>query len=167
MRKLANLYLCYNYRYDKDNDALVRVESPEGYLLSYGIYRTKIKAEDLPDWYIPGYYYKRHGYLSAKGIKHLMYLPQKQWDHMFKDDCLFISYDKPITHTGNSISDYNDYDENIFGGVIVEFLLAAEKFSGYDISEIKAQIEDKRLWLKENYPEAYIREVPFDMPFFV
>ena len=85
---------------------------------------------------------------------------------MFKDDFLFISYEKPITHTTDSILDYTGHDEHIYGGFIVKFLKAAEKYSGYDISEIKAQIEDKRLWFKENYPGDYAHEVPQDKPFF-
>ena len=43
---------------------------------------------------------------------------------------------------------------------------AAEKYSGYDITEIKAQIEDKRLWLKETFPDTYKVEVHNDKPFF-
>ena len=41
---------------------------------------------DLPEWYVYGYFYKRHGYMSAKGIKYLAYRPQKHWNHMFKDE---------------------------------------------------------------------------------
>ena len=36
----------------------------------------------------------------------------------------------------------------------------------YDISAIKEQIERKRLWFKETYPEFYELEVPRDQPFF-
>lgn len=166
MRKLANLYLVYHYAWDKKQHSHVRKEDPDGYLFSHGQYKTKIRAEDLPEWYVYGYYYKCHGYLSAKGVKHLVYRPNKCWNHMFKDDFLFISYDKSITHTTDSILDYTGHDEHIYGGFIVKFLKAAEKYSGYDISEIKAQIEDKRLWFKENYPGDYAHEVPQDKPFF-
>ena len=166
MKRLANRYMCYDYKYDATLHGFVKIESPEGYLLSHGKYKTKIKAEDLPEWYVYGYYYKKHGYMSAKGIKHLAYRPQKHWNHMFKDDFLFVSYDKPITHTGDSVYDYQGYDELMYGGIIVEFLLAAEKYSGYDITEIKAQIEDKRLWLKETFPDTYKVEVHNDKPFF-
>ena len=54
----------------------------------------------------------------------------------------------------------------IYGGAIVRFLKAAEKYSGYDISGIKEQVEDKRLWFKNTYPEFYELEVPQDKPFF-
>ena len=40
------------------------------------------------------------------------------------------------------------------------------KYSGYDISKIKEQIEDKRLWFKVTFPEFYALEVSRDKPFF-
>ena len=94
MKKLANFYSCYDDKYDAKLREFVRIESSEGYLLSSGKYRqykTKILPSDLPEWYVYGYFYKRHGYMSAKGIKDLAYRPQKHWNHMFKDDCLFIT----------------------------------------------------------------------------
>ena len=166
MRKFANLYLTYYYAWDGKRHCHVRKTDPDGYLFSHGRYKTKIRAEDLPEWYVFGYFYKCHGYLSANGIKHMVYRPNKSWNHMFKDDFLFISYDKPIRHTSDRITDYVNYDERIYGGIIVEFLEAAEKYSGYDISEIKAQIEDKRLWFKEHYPDDYAHEVYLDKPYF-
>ena len=152
MKKLANFYLCYDYKYDSNLREFVRIESPEGYLLSpgkYRTYKTKILPTDLPEWYVYGYY-----------------RPQKHWNHMFKDDFLFVSYDKPITHTGDTVMSYKGHDELIYGGMIIDFLLAAEKYSGYDITEIKEQIEDKRLWLKATFPDAYQAEVRRDRPFF-
>ena len=74
MKKLANFYSCYDYKYDAKLREFVRIESSEGYLLSSGKYRqykTKILPSDLPEWYVYGYFYKRHGYMSAKGIKDL------------------------------------------------------------------------------------------------
>ena len=129
MKKLANFYLCYDYKYDSNLREFVRIESPEGYLLSprkYRTYKTKILPTDLPEWYVYGYFYKRHGYMSAKGVKYLAYRPQKHWNHMFKDDFLFVSYDKPITHTGDTVMSYKGHDELIYGGMIIDFLLAAE-----------------------------------------
>ena len=104
--------------------------------------------------------------MSAKGIKDLAYRPQKHWNHMFKDDVLFISYEKQITHTGDTVTSFDGYDELIFGRTIIVFLLAAEKYSGYDITGIKQQIEDKRMWLKATFPDAYQAEVGQDEPFF-
>ena len=87
-----------------------------------------------------------------------------------KDDFLYISYDRPIeleSDREKHIYKYRGFDEYIYGGVIVDFLRAAEKYSGYDISGIKGQIEKKRLWFKETYPEFYKLEVSADRPYFL
>jgi len=41
---------------------------PDGYLYAEGKRRTKILPEDLPEWFVYGYMYKRHGYVSAKAL---------------------------------------------------------------------------------------------------
>ncbi len=138
-------------------------------LFSGGTYPTKVTADTLPEWYVHDRYYKHWGYLSAKGIKSLIYEPNKFSNHMFKDDFLYISYNDPIVpNPDRSVGFYKyiGFDEYIYGGVIVRFLKAAEKYSGYDISGIKAQIEDKRLWFKETYPDDYALEVSNDRPYF-
>lgn len=87
---------------------------------------------------------------------------------MFKDDMLYISYhEEEISAVANqSFQRYQGYDFFICGSTIVDFLKAAEQYSGYDISEIKAQIEDKRLWFKATFPEFYALEVTRDKPLF-
>lgn len=132
-------------------------EDKNGYLFSQGRYRTKIKAEDLPEYYIPGTYYRTPGFLSAKGVKQMVYKPNFWINHLFKDDYLYISYDKEIKQmdTGNGIVDYVGSDILLWGWSIIDFLKGVEKYSNYDISEIKKQIEFKRQTLKENHPEAY------------
>ena len=164
MKKYAHLYLAYTYTWDRTLHTHIRKSDPNGFLLSGGRYRTKIRPEDLPEWYVFGYLYKRHGYISAKGVRHLVYRPNKCWNHMLKDDFLFISYDKPIESSNDDLFSFTGYDERIYGGIIIDFLKAAEKYSNYDISGIKAQIEDKRHWLKSHYPEDYKHEVPNDKP---
>lgn len=166
-RKLSRLYTesktnsrtgHYRMIYGKDNT-----------LFSSGIYPTKVTAENLPEWYVHGRYYKHWGYLSAKGVKSLVYEPNKFSNHMFKDDFLYISYNGPIVPNPDRSTGFYKYigfDEYIYGGVIVRFLKAAEKYSGYDISGIKAQIEDKRIWFKETYPDDYALEVSSDKPYF-
>ena len=52
------------------------------------------------------------------------------------------------------------------GGYIVSFLKAAEQYSEYDISGFKVQIEEKRLWFKQAFPEDYKHEVSADKPYF-
>lgn len=166
-RKLARLYSIS--KTNSRTGHLRYIYGDNNTLFSGGTYPTKITAEDLPEWYVYGRYYKHFGYLSAKGVKHLLYTPNKWTNHMFKDDCLYISYDKPIVHNPNRemyYDRYTGYDEYIYGFAIVAFLKAAEKYSGYDISRIKDQIEDKRIWFKNNYPDFYELEVPEDAPYF-
>ena len=125
--------------------------NPEGHLLAYGKYRTKLYPPDLPEWYIFGYMYKRYGYMSAKGVKHLLYKPNYAFNHLYKDDILFISYDKdilPITdNTG--FAWYEGYDYCLSGPIILEFIDAAEKYSHYDVGSIRAEIEKKKEWYNE------------------
>ena len=166
-KKLANLYTLTKSRWDKGQ--FVFVEGKDGTLFSQGTYPTKVTVGDLPDWYVYGRYYKHFGYLSAAGVKHLLYVPNKFTNHMFKDDFLYISYDKPIVPNPDreqTFYKYVGFDEYIYGGVIVDFLLAAERFSGYDISCIKEQIEEKRQWFKTTHPDSYKWENPKDKPYF-
>jgi len=130
-------------------------KDPNGFLFSECVYPTKIKPEDLPKWFVEGYVYKRWGYVSAKGVKHMLYRPNYSFtNHLFKDDALYISYDQPIVeHADNGISPWYEGFENCVGGpMIVEFLYAAEKYSGYDITKIEAEIEKKKAWYFENNP---------------
>lgn len=83
---------------------------------------------------------------------------------MFKDDFLYISYQHPIStcpllDTYLSSPNSKLYDEVIFGGIIPHFLRFAEHYSLYDCTPIWLQIEEKRAWLKANYPTDYQHEV--------
>ena len=94
------------------------------YLYSYGSdgkYRkTKMTIEKIKDNkdYRRGYYQKRHGWLSLKGVKHMAYKPNIYTEY-FKDDCLFINYsDKPITKQ----EWYEGYDIILDGWDMVDFV---------------------------------------------
>ena len=52
------------------------ITNEDGTLFS-GHYRTKIRPEDLPEWYLYGRYYKRFGYMSTKGITDMLYIPSR------------------------------------------------------------------------------------------
>ena len=74
----------------------------DGYLLSGSRWPTKILPQNLPEWFVYGHLYKWHGYISAKGVKHLLYVPNYIFDnHLHKDDFLFISYNEVIKLTKN------------------------------------------------------------------
>lgn len=166
-RKFARLYTVSKtkWRYGQ----CTNIYGKDDTLFSGGIYPTKIKIDDLPDWYVFGRFYKHWGYLSAKGVKSLVYEPNRFSNHMFKDDFLYISYDAQIVPNPDRQTTwykYTGFDEYIYGSAIISFLRAAENYSGYDITEIKAQIEEKRLWFKQTYPDDYALEVTKDRPFF-
>lgn len=122
-----------------------------GFLFSQGIYRTHISAEDLPQWYVNGLIYKTNGYISAKGTHHLIYKPCFM-NHLYKDDLLFISYEKQIIC--NNTGWPEGYDESISGHMILLFIDAVKKYSDYDTSEIEYAIKNKRQWYFEHYPDS-------------
>lgn len=64
----------------KDN-RLQYIENPDGYLYADMIYPATIKAEDLPEWFVYGRYYRCWGYLSAKGVADLKYVPNLRVNH--------------------------------------------------------------------------------------
>lgn len=139
----------------------IREADPERYLFSKGRYKTKIRTEDLPEYFIEGVYYRTHGFMSAKGVKQVVYHPNMWVNHMFKDDYLYVSYDKEIEtiKTKMGYIDFKNHDYVIRGWSIINFLKGIEKYSNYDISFIKEQIELKRKTFEENHPEFYKLEV--------
>jgi predicted metal-dependent hydrolase len=146
----------------------VAIHDPDGYLFSGMYHPTKILPEDLPEWYVYGYMYKRHGYISAKGVKYLLYEPNYCFDnHMYKYDSLYISYNNPIKpiKSENGFNWYEDYDYALGGSVLVDFVNATSKYSGYDVGEIQAEIARKRAFYYERNPEQMRTEINFKLPF--
>ena len=157
-RITANLYTETKTIWKNREHVIIR--NDDGALFSQGQYKTKIFPSDLPEWFIEGNYFRHRGYLSAAGVKHLLYDPNLFTNHMFKDDFLYISYDKPIVPLSperrpQSVFKFGGFDEYIWGWNIVSFLKAAEKHSNYDITDIKMQIEKKRQWFENTYPDFY------------
>ena len=135
------------------------IESDDGTLFS-GHRRTKILAQDLPEWYIYGRYYKCWGYMSTKGITDLLYVPNKFVNHFLKDDRLYISYGGKITEIvspedGSCYDRYTGYDETVWGPEIINILQGARLYSDYDISGIIRQIKEKKDWLIHEYPDEF------------
>jgi len=100
--------------------------------------------------------YKRHGYISAKGVRHLLYVPNYTVNnHLHKYDMLYISCNEKIEphESGNGLFHYKGYDDVLSGHLIVDFVRAAAKYSGYDVSGILKEIVSKREWYYERNPE--------------
>lgn len=152
----SNLYTQEKYVYR--NKRWQYVSDDNDYLYSQSIYPTKIKAKDLPDWYVYGRYYKCFGYMSAKGVVDLKYVPNKFSNHFLKDDCLMVSYNKPIVEVGYSNfswDKFKGYDERMYGDCILSFLKAARKHSNCDITKIIKMLKEKVEWLPKAFPDEF------------
>lgn len=133
------------------------VTNEDGTLFS-GRYKTKIKPEDLPEWYLHGRYYKRWGYLSAKGITDMVYIPNLVFNHFLKDDCLLIAYGGKITEKPEEryrLNRYSGYDERVWGSEIITMLCGARKYSGIDIKPFIEEVRKKKEWLQEHHPREF------------
>lgn len=129
---------------------------------------TKITPEDLPEWFVKGRYYKNHGFLSAKGVVDLVYKPNMWINHMFRDDSLYISYNKPIREIeresfGRMIKDYEDYDYVIDGTYAIEFVAAVKKYSDFDTSAMEKAILDKVDYYVDKFPDDHESKNPEEL----
>lgn len=113
----------------------------DGYLYAQGRYPTKIKAEDLPEWYIGGLLQGEYVYVSAKGIKHMVFVPDYS-TFRGKGSFLYISYDRPIVPDTSSPSGkwLNGYNHILCGEFVEEYLKGVAKYSCYDIKPIMQQV---------------------------
>lgn len=155
-----HLYLRDRIKFTR-SEGFTLVESDDGTLFA-GKYRTKIYAHELPEWYVFGRYYREWGYMSTKGIKDLLYIPNMHINHFLRDDCLLISYEKKIMENPNPkyspLERYIGVDQRVWGSGILNILKGAQIYSGYDISGILEQIKEKQQWLKEAHPRDYEHE---------
>lgn len=135
------------------------LDTDNPFLYSHGIWPTKITADMLPDDYIKIHsrvIWYMTGYLRTSGITDMVY----KWtrvNHLFKDDYLYISYGGKISKSMNEWgrTDVTDYDVCICGNDIIPIILAAEKYSGYDSTALRAGIEEKRVYLRDHQPDYY------------
>ena len=123
-------------------------------------YPTKITPKDLPEWFVKGRYYKNHGFISAKGVVDLVYKPNLWINHMFRDDSLYISYNKPIREVeresfGRIVKEYEDYDYVIDGTDAIDFIAAVKKYSDFDTSNIEAAIIEKAAYYIDKFPDEH------------
>jgi len=144
----SNLYL--NSKISRN--PLRAVPDQQGYLFSDGRYLTKILPDDLPEWFVYGYLYKRYGYISAKDVKQLVYTPNYTFDnHLHKYDNLYISYGAEIKPYQSELGStwYRGYDYVIDGSLMVSFIEAVKKYSDCDVTYIQREVERKRVWYYE------------------
>ncbi len=134
------------------------VTNEDGTLFS-GHYRTKIKPEDLPEWYLYGRYYKWFGYMSTKGITDLVYIPSRFSNHYLKDDCLLISYGGSIMGASgpnaSSCEWYQGWNERVWGNEIITILRDARKYSGYNIEPFIEKLKCKKEYMLTEFANNY------------
>lgn len=120
---------------------------------------SQFTAKDLPPWYVHGRYWKRFGYLTAKGVKHLYYRhPRVEFiNHAMRDDSLYVSFDKPIVVTNTKPFINIEGYFIVFGGWdIVEYLRAVKKYSPkVDTGEIEAAIQERLRKFVECWPDEH------------
>lgn len=131
----------------------MKEKDPDGHLFADGRYRTKIFASDLPEYFVYGYLYKRHGFISAASVKHLLYVSNYIFNHRHKYDSLYISYDEPIRPVAgdHGVTLYEGCKHAVGGPLILDFVNAAAKYSGYDVADILKEIQRKSDWYDEKY----------------
>ena len=164
MKKYAPYYTDTKHRFDRSSGRFVS-DAP-GTLWSGGIYRTKLKPEDLPPHYVKLWCGVHNKYLATEGVADLVYEPNLHVNHLLKDDFLYVSYNWPIRKVENSLIKFDGYDVVLWGWNIVDFVKALDRAGSYDTGEIKRQLEEKRLWFKEHFQEEYSRTMGTDRPFF-
>lgn len=137
------------------------LDTENEFLYSKGRYPTKIKKEDLPKdyteirsrtiWYMTGF-------VKTSGVKDLYYTYIKE-NHLFKDDYLYISYDKKIEKVKDQYGydEIRNYDFIICGSDNIDVLFAIEENSDIDTTKIRNKIKEKFEWWKENEKDDYKR----------
>ncbi len=147
-------------------------EDNEGYLFREEMWRTKIKPEDLGEEFLQVYLYGSHNYLNTKGVTHVIYHPNYIFNHVYKDDTIYISYHGQMTMAERKSSrDYYDITgcDIIMGGSdIVKVAKAIEKNSGIDMSGILKVMNEKQSWFDKTFPDGYKRigETDFEQHYY-
>lgn len=162
--KLANVYsFTRTYTLD-DNNKIVYSDTR---LFSYKnkrFYKTNKTVEDLPEYYCDvKRYLGNYDVINSRDVKDLKYSWIKE-NHFMKDSVLRISFTDNIIHDyekvnidgkvyTNKLVNYKNVDICVYGYDILKYLAYINRFSDYDISEIKSDFIKHCEWLKKNEPE--------------
>ena len=88
MKRIRSTLYMETHRVRKDRRTVFECNS-EGFLYSGGKYPTKIKPEDLPDWFVHGHINKSVGYITARGVKYLVYVPNYRLEINYSNMTIF------------------------------------------------------------------------------
>lgn len=126
----SRLYTTGKIIFDRSVGRHAYVSAPNGHLYSGGKRLFKCSETDLPEYFAPVYCYRCNGYMNAKDVKYLLYVPNYFTNHEYKDDMLYVSYKNPIIKVGASRrSFYANYDYMMSGPTIVTFAEAVKKYN--------------------------------------
>ena len=139
-KKYSNFYT--NIKFKRENNNLVKVKDENNYLYAKGIYKTKIVEENLPNYFVKVYFGYKDYYISTKNIKDMLYKPNYFTSHLYKDDFLYVSYDKPILRNKTD-SFYINYEILIYSSAIVDFIKAVKANNTYDVENIEEELNKK------------------------
>lgn len=174
MKKFKKHYIDRYYKFINKTKCWEKISMIDGSLYYYGLnrnYPTKIKPEDLPESFMKYWDGNSQHYLETAGVVDILYQPVIN-NHVFRDDSLYISYTNKINYYNKN----DDRDERftnwlkvknemeyeriwVWDGEIIEFLLMAEKYSGYNIEPIKEQMWNKMLLLKKYETKLFEEQV--------
>ena len=135
------------------------VDTDNENLYSHGRFPTKIKKEDLSEYYKEfksrAIWYMT-GYLKTSGVKDVYYIYVKE-NHLFKDDYLYISYNDKlkIEKTEYGTEKCENYDICVCGSDIIPILFEIEKNSQIDTTMARNKIIEKFEWWKKNEEDDY------------
>ena len=145
MKKLSTYYTNGKVKYNS-KVGFYFYQDENNYLFAKEIYKTKIKEEDLPDYYIKVWLYPKFIYLSLKDIRDIYYRPDFMFNHWRKYDFLYISYQDKLKIKERGYCDNSDIV--IWGPEIDNIVNELEKYD-YDklkIKEIKSLMDKKDKW---------------------
>lgn len=153
------------YTYGKFGKALREtIDTDSGTLYDRGRIKTDLGESDLtPDfcrihnrdiWYMTGF-------IRTANIRHVAYLPS-HLNHLFKDDYLYVSYDRPIREQDNNgVTTVTGAEYRVCGNDVVTLTKHIERFGIADvkpeIQKVKSLIKQKVEWFRQNHPEDYKR----------
>lgn len=144
----SRLYTTGKIVFDRSLGRNVYTYAPDGYLYSGGVRLFKYSEKNLPKYFTQVYCYRCDGYMNAKDVKYLLYVPSYSTNHEYKDDMLYISYKNPITldkklYEGRTLPEldltsgiakkgwrwYTNHDYIISGPTIVTFTEAVKQYN--------------------------------------
>ena len=114
----------------KINYNFLSLDNDESFLRNWGTWRlTKLKENDLPEWYYKFYCY-RWWFYNLKGIKDVAIKRSVFSNHINKDTILYFSYDKVLPKDDNyQPINEDDWDVKTWRVFLEDIIMAIEKYN--------------------------------------